>query len=164
MSNFNNIMNNTTCNILVKRRYKGEQYTIGSLYINGKYFCDTLEDTDRGLSEDMALSDIKAKKIYGKTAIPKGTYAVDMNTKSPKYSDYKKYPYVKEFDGMMPRIMNVKGYEGVLIHSGNSDKDTLGCILVGENKEKGKVLNSRNTWINLMKELRKYKSVIISII
>lgn len=152
------------CTLLVKRRYKGKQYTIGSLFINSNYFCDTLEDVDRGLSDDMAIADIKMKKIYGQTAIPTGTYIIDMNTKSPKYSDFKKYPYVKEFDGKMPRILHVKGFEGVLIHSGNTDKDTLGCILVGENKEKGKVLNSRNTWIKLMKELRKYKSVILTII
>ena len=64
--------------IKVKRRFKGTDYTIGSLYVNGTYECDTIEDTDRGLDNNMPLSVIQTKKVYGKTAIPTGTYVVDL--------------------------------------------------------------------------------------
>lgn len=139
--------------LLLKRRFKGPQYTIGSLYVNGKLFCDTLEDVDRGLTDSMTVMQIRLKKTYGETAIPTGTYKVDMNTISPKYSDFKKYPYTKKYGGKIPRILNIKGFEGVLIHPGNTDKDTLGCILVGRNLVKGKVLQSQDTWSKLMEIL-----------
>ena len=71
-------------NITIKRIFKGDKYTIGKLYVNGIYECDTLEDTDRGLTEDSPLSEIQSKKVYGETAIPTGTYKIDMNTVSPK--------------------------------------------------------------------------------
>ena len=127
--------------LLLKRIYRGQSYSIGHLYINGEYFCDTLEDTDRGLDDSMTLEHIKKLKIYCKTAIPTGTYNVTMNVKSPKYGK------------IMPRLLNVKGYEGVLIHSGNKAEDSCGCILVGENKVKGKVINSRIVFNKLFKIL-----------
>ena len=67
-------------NLRLERIYKGVSYTIGKLYLNGKYFCDTLEDTDRGLKDTMPTEEIEKIKVYGKTAIPTGTYKVDMNT------------------------------------------------------------------------------------
>ena len=66
-------------NLRLERTYKGVSYTIGKLYLNGKYFCDTLEDTDRGLKDTMPTEEIEKIKVYGKTAIPTGTYKVDMN-------------------------------------------------------------------------------------
>lgn len=72
--------------IVVKRIAKKPEYTIGKLYIDDVYFCDTLEDTDRNLSQTDILSEISAKKVYGKTAIPSGTYKIDMNTISPRFS------------------------------------------------------------------------------
>ena len=117
--------------ILIQRHALKEGYTIGRMEINGKYFCDTLEDTDRGLSEEMTEDEIAALKVKGATAIPTGTYRIDMQTRSP------------HFGLILPRFINVKGYAGVLIHSGNTAADTEGCILVGENRERGKVLNSR---------------------
>lgn len=123
-------------------------YTIGKLYIDGCYYCDVLEDTDRGLDDDMKESEILKKKIKGQTAIPTGTYPVKI-TYSPKYKK------------LMPLIDNVKGYSGIRIHSGNTHKDTEGCLLVGKNKEVGKVLESRKTFNALYKILTETKEHII---
>lgn len=143
--------------LTLNRRFKAPEYTIGDLYIDGQWFCNTLEDTDRDLSQDMLLTYIQNKKIKSQTAIPTGTYKVDMDTVSPKYSNYSKYPYAKQFSAKMPRLLNVKGFEGILIHAGNTQKDTDGCILVGINKVKGQVINSQATWKKLMSVLLKDK-------
>ena len=143
--------------LTLNRRFKAPEYTIGDLYIDGQWFCNTLEDTDRDLSQDMLLTYIQNKKIKSQTAIPTGTYKIDMNTVSPKYSNYSKYPYAKQFSAKMPRLLNVKGFEGILIHAGNTQKDTDGCILVGINKVKGQVINSQATWKKLMSVLLKDK-------
>ena len=71
--------------LLLKRKAKKENYTIGDLYIDGKLFCNTLEDTDRNLTSTMSKDEIAKVKVYGKTAIPTGTYVVDMNIVSPKF-------------------------------------------------------------------------------
>lgn len=136
--------------ILLKRIAKRANYTIGKLYLDGKYFADTLEDTDRGLTQNMPLKEIEAKKIYGKTAIPTGVYRIDMNTVSPKFRDRS---WARPWGGKIPRLVNVPGFEGVLIHTGNTDRDTLGCILVGQNSIVGKVVNSVDTFNKLMSEL-----------
>lgn len=136
--------------ILLKRIAKRANYTIGKLYLDGKYFADTLEDTDRGLTQNMPLKEIEAKKIYGKTAIPTGVYRIDMNTISPKFRDRS---WARPWGGKIPRLVNVPGFEGVLIHTGNTDRDTLGCILVGQNSIVGKVVNSVDTFNKLMSEL-----------
>ena len=96
--------------------------------------CNTLEDKDRGLRQDTKLAEIKNKKVYGKTAIPSGSYECV-------------YTYSNRFKKMLPLLLNVKGFEGIRIHSGNSAKDTEGCILVGLNLKKGMLLNSRE-WTN----------------
>lgn len=141
--------------LLLRRIFKGPRYTIGKLFINGVYECDTLEDQDRGLTSQMSLEEIKAKKVYGVTAIPTGTYSINMTTVSPKFKDR---AWAKPYKGILPRLENVKGYEGVLIHVGNKAEDTLGCILVGENKVKGQVLNSTATFYELMTVLLKAQS------
>ena len=128
--------------ILIQRHALKSGYTIGRMEINGRYFCDTLEDTDRGLRESMTEDEIAALKVKGATAIPTGTYRIDMQTRSPR------------FGRVLPRLLRVKGYAGVLIHSGNTAADTEGCILVGENRERGKVLNSRATLERLLVFLR----------
>lgn len=138
--------------LLVRRRYKGSTYTIGSLYVNGVYECDTLEDPDRGLTSEMSLEEIKSKKIYGNTAIPTGKYSVNMSVVSPRFKDRS---WAKPYSGKIPRLLDVKGYEGVLIHVGNKATDTSGCILVGENKIKGQVLNSTACFMELMTQLLK---------
>ena len=106
-------------------------YTIGKLYIDGKYFCDTLEDTVRDTNKSGKF-DNGEKKVKGKTAIPYGTYEIKW-TYSPRFKKY------------TPQLMNVPQFEGIRIHAGNSSTDTEGCLLLGENKKVGMVLNSRAT-------------------
>lgn len=112
----------------LERRFLGNSYTIGKLYIDGSYFCDTLEDKVRDLNKNGKFDNGEVK-IYGETAIPYGTYKISV-TYSPK------------FKRDLPLLENVPNFEGIRIHRGNTAKDTSGCILLGENKEKGKVLNS----------------------
>lgn len=138
--------------LLLRRIAKRDTYTIGWLYINGKKFCDTVEDKDRGLTQNTPLAEIKKKKVYAQTAIPTGTYTITMNVISPKFS--KRDYYRRNCNGgRVPRLLNVPGYDGVLIHIGNSATASAGCILVGENTQVGKVLNSTNTFGKLYKEL-----------
>ena len=137
--------------ISLKRIYTNNQYTIGHLYVDGTYVCDVLEDADRGLKDSMTLDEIRSKKIKDKTAIPQGNYKVTMNVISPRFSKKK---YYKDFcGGRLPRITSVKGFDGVLIHIGNTDKDSSGCLIVGYNKEKGKVLNSKQAFEKLYRML-----------
>lgn len=139
--------------LILKRTYNNDKYCIGHLYINGKYFCDTIEDCDRGLDSKMPLKEILKRKIKAITAIPTGVYGILMNFVSPKYL---KKPFFKNLcGGKMPRLTNVPGYEGVLIHTGNTAADSEGCILVGQNKVKGKVINSTETFIRLYDILKK---------
>lgn len=136
--------------ILVRRISKREKYTIGWLYINGKKFCDTIEDKDRGLKQTMPLSQIQRMKVYGETAIPSGTYTVSMNKPSPKYRQKAQTDTFYKFCcDNMPRIENVSGYEGVLIHPGVDEHSSAGCLIVGENTIVGKVTNSRTTFKKL---------------
>lgn len=128
------------------RKIKTDTYTIGELYINNNLFCSTLEDTDRGLLDSMLLDEIKSKKVYGQTAIPKGTYDITLDVVSPKFKDR---TWAKFCEGKLPRLIDVKGYEGVLIHVGNKAEDTLGCILVGQNATGGFVNNSTDTFKKL---------------
>lgn len=145
--------------ILIDRKWKKEDYTIGKLYMNEVPFCETLEDKDRGLSSSMSLKEIKTAKKATITAIPTGTYKVKMDIISPKYSA--KEWYVRNCHGArIPRIENVPGYEGVLIHPGNTAADTEGCILVGRNKVKGKVIQSKETFILLYNKM--YEAPLLS--
>ena len=137
--------------IVIQIIAKQETYRIGKLYIDGKYFCDTLEDKDRGLTQDMSLEQIQKIKVYGETAIPVGKYKIDMDTVSPRFKDKS---WAKVCDGKLPRLIDVPGYSGVLIHVGNSDKDSSGCILVGQNKVKGQVINSTVTFTELYKLMK----------
>ena len=131
----------------VKRKAFEKDYTIGKLYIDGVAFCDTLEDCDRGLTQEMPLEEIKAKKVYGKTAIPTGTYEIYMNTISPKFKDRS---WAKPYGGKLPRLIGVKGFEGVLLHVGNTASDSSGCLLVGKNSIKGMITDSTRTFHTLM--------------
>ena len=134
----------------LKRIFKGDKYTIGNLFINDKKFCDTLEDTDRGLDASMSVSKIITLKKFGITAIPKGTYEVVMNVVSAKFSKYKQYTFC---GGRVPRLLNVPGYDGVLMHIGNKPEDTDGCILVGKNTVKGMITSSTETFMSFYKIL-----------
>lgn len=137
--------------LTLQRKYKKEKYTIGNLFIDGVFFCNTIEDKDRRLFQDTPLSEIKKIKVYGETAIPYGTYNIKL-TYSPK------------FKKTLPLLELVPGFEGIRIHSGNTEKDSLGCIIVGENKAKGKVLNSKKTMDKLMEKLKEQKSITIEIV
>ena len=139
--------------IKVKRIYRGPEYTIGHLYVNDVYVCDTLEDRDRGLYYHMSLGNIRAKKVPGKTAIPTGTYRMTLDIKSPKFGS--KTFYRETCEGYLPRLIGVPGYDGVLIHVGNTQNDTDGCILVGYNKVKGQVIDSRNAFLKLWNDYLK---------
>ena len=122
--------------ILLDRFAKKESYTISRVYVNGERFgdgerwCNALEDTDRGLFQGMALKEIYKRKIKGKTAVPRGTYQIQIT-----YS-----PRIKQ---NLPLLVDVPGFTGIRIHAGNDAKDTDGCLLLGENTQRGKVLNSR---------------------
>lgn len=130
-------MENNIINLEVKRIKKESDYTIGQLFINGEYFCDTLED------------EIRQVKVMHETAIPAGTYKVTLE-RSPR------------FKRILPLLHNVPGFTGILIHSGNTDKHTSGCILVG--KSTGNTLvNSSVTLEKLMSILQKPKNLICTI-
>lgn len=138
--------------LVVNRKYKKQSYTIGELYVDGKFFSNTLEDADRGLDDSMSIAKIKELKKPSITAIPKGTYEITLDVISPRFCTNSFYKQV--CDGKLPRLLNVKGFEGILIHAGNTDKDTSGCLLVGVNKVKGQVINSRETFKELYKLLK----------
>lgn len=135
--------------LILDRKWKLDDYSIGNLYVNDVLFCNTLEDTDRKLNDGMDEEQIAKIKIYSNTAIPTGTYKIAMDIVSPTF---KNRVWAKPYDGKIPRLLDVKGFKGVLIHPGNTAKDTLGCILVGENKVKGQVVKSQITFHKLMKE------------
>ena len=145
----------------LKRIFRGPKYTIGKLYIDNQYICDTLEDTDRGLKQTDSLFSIQKKKVYGQTAIPTGTYGITLNVISPKFKDRS---WAKFCNGKLPRLLNVPGYDGVLIHVGNKPEDTLGCILVGYNKIKGQLINSTEAFKKLYSILGKSPTITIVII
>lgn len=127
--------------LLLERKYLKEDYCIGRLYINGNFFCNTLEDKVRDINKNGTF-DCGEFKISGHTAIPYGEYEVIVN-------------YSPKFKRELPRLLNVPHFEGILIHRGNTNKDSSGCILVGENKKKGMVLNSTKYEVELVNILKK---------
>ena len=129
------------CNLRLERECL-EERTLGKLYINNEFFCDTIEDKYRDLS--------KEKKVYGKTCIPFGTYKVIINM-SPKYGR------------LMPRLLDVPHFEGILIHSGNTEQDSAGCVICGKRSGQ-KVINSRDTFNRLFNRLEKYSIIKIEIV
>ena len=142
--------------LIVDRKWKKPNYTISNLTINGKWFCNVIEDTDRGLKDTMTLEQIKSIKKPSLTAIPSGKYKVTLDVVSPKFSTNAYYKQVCQ--GKLPRLLNVKGFEGILIHVGNTEKASAGCLIVGMNKVKGQVINSKATFEKLYKELLKDKN------
>jgi hypothetical protein len=115
------------------RKYFNENYTIGKLSVDEVYLCDTIEDKVRDLQDrnhDGDFTDPSEGKVYGQTAIPYGRYEIKM-------------VYWKKHNRLYAQLQNVPGFTGIFIHAGNTAADSEGCILPGENKEKGKVLYSR---------------------
>lgn len=138
--------------LLIKRIARKDTYTIGKLYVDGKYFCDTCEDVVRDLNKDGDLNDAGEGKVYAKTAIPYGRYEITMKVKSPKFSQRTAYNWCS---GYLPRLLNVPHFEGILIHAGNTAEDSAGCLIVGENKIKGQVINSMATLKKLVPILKR---------
>lgn len=129
----------------------GKQYQIGHLYVDGIPYCDTIEDVDRGLTQDMPLAEIMKRKIKSKTAIPRGKYRVLMNRISPKFSAK---PYYWKFcKGKVPYLAGVPGFSGILVHRGVNENSSAGCIIVGLNKVVGKVTDSQECFEKLYKKL-----------
>lgn len=126
--------------LLLKRETFSDTSTIGRLFIDGVFFCYVLEDKDRGLNDSMSLITIKAKKIFGVTAIPQGTYKLILSMSN-------------RFKRLLPEILNVKGYEGVRIHRGNYAGNSLGCLIVGAKKGVDAVFDSTSTEIALVRLL-----------
>lgn len=121
--------------LILKTVFQADTYTIGKLYIDGVYFCDTLEDAVRDIGPG------GKGKIKGETAIPKGVYDIELR-QSPR------------FKRVLPRLVNVPFFEGILIHRGNTSSDTEGCILVGKNSKKGMVLDSRRYEKELIEKMQ----------
>jgi hypothetical protein len=127
-------------NLKLERKWKKEKYTIGNLFINGVFFSNVLEDTVRGLRQDMTPEEIQKIKIHGQTAIPSGRYEIRVTLSA-------------RFRRQLPILLNVPGYAGVRIHPGNTDANTEGCLLPGKNDRVGQVSNSRATMAALQKQI-----------
>lgn len=124
---FNQQLKNSNMKIVIDIFEKGENYRKGRMLINDRLTVNTLEDQDRGLNELSTINEIRDIKVKGETAIPYGTYKVIVD-------------WSNRFQMMLPRLLDVPGFDGVRIHSGNTDADTEGCILVGFDGGKGKDL------------------------
>lgn len=124
----------------LKRTVRNQRFTEGRLFIDSKYYCDTLEPTERE----------PGVKVPGRTAIPYGIYDVTLNVVSPRFGARRSY---RGIGGRLPRLLNVPGFEGILIHPGNNVDDTQGCILVGRRNGPGLLGDSRDTFFNLYDKL-----------
>lgn len=116
--------------IEVRTIYQGKEYIISRMYLDGVYFTDVIEDQIRDLNNDGDLNDPGEEKVYGKTAIPKGIYTLVLS-------------YSPKFKRILPRILNVPHFDGILIHNGVDEGSSAGCLILGDNKIKGKVVNSK---------------------
>jgi len=131
--------------IYVKRVAYKKQYTVGKLYLNGCYFCDTLEDKVRPLDGTCQ------GKVKGQTAIPAGRYRVQV-------------VYVAHFHRFLPWLRAVPCFTGILIHNGKNADDTKGCILVGYNTRKGELSESKTVLNALMSKLHETSPIYITIV
>jgi len=116
--------------------------TIGKLYVNGEYFCETLEDKDRGLHQDLSVEENTRLKVYGETCIPYGKYKVIVT------------PSVR-LKRTLPLLVNVEGFQGIRIHKGNNKQATLGCICVGKTRGVdwiGQTTITEEKLVNLLKD------------
>ena len=139
--------------IKVERRWPKTTYTIGRFYIDGILYCNTLEDADRGLKQTDSEAYIRSRKVAGETAIPKGTYGVTMNVTSPKYAGVTWYWQFCR--GKMPRLLNVPGFDGILIHPGSDALSTRGCVLVGRNTKVGRLTDSKACFQEVYRLMKK---------
>ena len=133
---------------LVREQFKDTQ-TVGKLYLNGVYFCDTLEDKNRDLNKN-GIFDGTEKKVYSETCIPFGQYKVIIN-QSPR------------FKRLMPRLLNVPHFDGILIHNGVTEKNSAGCILVGS-YDGQKLVRSKEIFNKLFEIMKYYNDIQINIV
>lgn len=140
--------------LTLKRTARRQSYTIGRLTADGAYLCDTLEDADRGLTQDMDPDRIARLKVKGATAIPAGRYRLTLDVVSPRF---KGRSWARPYGGRVPRLLGVPGFEGVLIHPGNTPADTDGCLLVGRNTAVGRVTESVATYHKVMALLEAHR-------
>ena len=134
----------------LRRLYRKPEYTIGKLYIDDKYFCDVVEDKDRGLTQDMPLAQIEKIKVMHETAIPYGVYKVILS-RSPR------------FKRVLPEILKVPGFSGIRIHNGVNKDSSSGCLIVGKNTIKGGVTNSKEYMEKLIEILKTTDDIKIKI-
>ena len=128
--------------LTLTRIARREGYTIGRFTDpEGRRLCDTLEPTDRDLSAAMNPADILRRKVRGRTAIPTGTYRLDLTTFSPRFGHLPFY--ARTCRGCLPTLLGVPAFERILIHDGNTPSDTQGCILLGSNTTPGRLTDSR---------------------
>jgi hypothetical protein len=125
--------------LLLQREILSDVTTLGTLYVNGVFECKTLEDRDR-------LLESGGEKMYGETAIPRGTYKVIIT-------------YSNRFKKPMPLLVGVPQFEGVRIHPGNTAEDTYGCILVGVGIGADKLFNSRQAYEKLFNKIEAAESL-----
>jgi hypothetical protein len=125
--------------------------TLGKLYVNGEYFCETLEDKDRGLHQDLSVEENTRLKVYGETCIPYGKYKVIVT------------PSVR-LKRTLPLLVNVEGFQGIRIHKGNSKKDTLGCVILGTTRGVDAVYQSTVQEERIVKLLKDEKEIEIEIV
>lgn len=124
----------------LKRIALKPNYTIGKLFINGTYYCDTIEDKVIDLNKNGKFDD-GLTKVMHQTAIPYGTFKVVVN-------------HSQKFNRELPRLLDVPYFEGILIHNGSDQNSSSGCIIVGENKTVGKVTNSTFYMNNLTARIK----------
>lgn len=144
--------------VTVKRIYNCSTYCISHVYIDSNYICDAIEDTDRMLDDSMTTEEIRKKKVYAQTAIPTGIYKMTLAYASPKFS--KKEYYWNFCKGKLPRLENVKGFSGILWHIGTSANSSAGCLILGYNKIKGKVVDSKIAFEKVYNILKTAKDTI----
>ena len=138
--------------VQVKRLWKKAGYTVGRLYIDGKLICNTMEDKDRGLAQNTPIAEILKKKVPSETAIPKGRYKITLDVTSPKFS---KYAFYKEVcNGKVPRLLDVPGFDGILIHAGATARNSSGCILVGYNTITGTLTDYKSAFKAVYSKLK----------
>lgn len=134
----------------LKRTHLAEKFTLGELFIDGTHFCYTVEDTVRDKNNDGDLDDAGETKVYGETAIPKGTYKVIISMSN-------------RFKKRMPEVLNVKYFTGIRIHAGNTAIDSHGCIIVGTTREPNGVGLSRQCFTRLMAKLEGQSNITLII-
>ena len=135
--------------VSIKRIALKETYTIGKVYVDGVYVCDSIEDKVRDVNKNGKF-DGPEQKIYGLTAIPYGTYKADIF-------------FSKKFGYKVVRLFDVPSFEGIYIHKGNTEKDSLGCIIVGFNDKKGWVSRPTEALNKLIDKIGYFKfQVVIS--